>query len=366
MVVFLLPMLCWATMADLNCPVDKIVYRQSFCELTKVSDGAYLGRAVKVDSLSSTPIEMVYSSNNFPYNDSIYDIFVNKYRTTQMVHSRMKISVEFVYSNGKWKKIKENKDVYATEIRGWTWDGLDPMDFNYHYPIRWNDSLRVFFIRRTPHGDSLVGHSKTYKAVDSVQTSCFESRFSCRNLIDGCYKLSGRGHFCKTYDPYTISEYVFYGGMDRSDFLVYGMITSVFVQEIPISNGEKDFLLQSMDILKDSLRRVYTNAVGMKKRYDVVYKIEPTSYFDGKWKNIKGQNFEIHSVQEMGFDWFLSPTLYKVEIDSLDSSNRIFRVTKHDDGTKHLVYISKPEKKLPQMKFRTSYARKPGKTCLME
>lgn len=364
--LFFLSVSCWSTMTDLNCPKNRAVYRKSFCDLMEVSDVVYLGRVIRNDSLSSTKLKIDYDLNSFPYNDSIYGLFVEKYRNSEKVYSRLNISIEYVYSNSKWKKIKENKDVYLEDIRGWTWNGLDPDGFNYHHPVKWDDLLRIFFIRKTSHGDSLIGYSKSYKTVDSVQTSCFESRSSCKEMIDGCHKGIGREIFCKTYEPYTISETDFYSDIGDSEFFVYGKITSVSIQEIPINKDDIELSIQSMNILKDSLRNECIDAVRGRKRYDVVYKIKSAFLFDGKWKSTKTKNFEIHSIQEQGFDWFLSPSLYKVEIDSLDSSNRIFRTVRYDDGSLHLVYVSKTEPKLPKKKSRRFYARKPDKSCLTE
>lgn len=366
LVLLLLSISCWATMVDLDCSEKKTVFRRSFCELMNLSDAAVLGRIVKQELLLSEKIEMPYTINEFPYNDSIYGVFTQKYQNTEKVYSQLRISIEYIYSNKKWKKIKTERNVYADEVRGWTWNGLEPADFNYHHPMELDDSLKVFFIRKTLHGDSLIGYSKSYKSVDSVQTKCFESRLSCKELMDGCYKWTKNVFSCKAYEPYTISEDDFYNDMEDFEFLLYGKIRSVSVRDFSISEDEIDFLKQSMYVLKDSLRNVFANAVSRKRRYNVIYNIEAISLYDGKWTNMNHQNMEIHSIQEQGFDWFLSPTLYKVEIDSLDSSNRVFRIAKHDDGTLHMIYVSKEERKLPRKKNRILYARKPNRSCLIE
>ncbi len=353
-------------MVNLDCSEKKTVFRRSFCELMNLSDVAILGRIVKQELLSSEKIKMPYTINKFPYNDSIYGVFVEKYQNTEKVYLRLKISIEYIYSNKKWKKIKTERNVYADELIGWTWNGLEPADFNYHHPMELDDSLKVFFIRKTSRGDSLIGYSKSYKTVDSVQTKCFESRLSCKEIMDGCYKWVKYGFSCKAYEPYTISEDDFYNDMDYFEFLIYGRIRSVSVRDLPIGKDEVDFLKQSMYVLKDSLRSVFADAVSRKRRYDVIYNIEAISLYDGKWTNMNLQNMEIHSTQEQGFDWFLSPMLYSVEIDSLDSSNRIFRIAKYDDGTLHMIYVSKMERKLPRKKNRILYARKPNRSCLIE
>lgn len=183
----------WADMSpyteivDRSCHTEKNVYHKTFCDLAPEADEIYIGRVIKVDSLSSEKNRISYSKQDFPFKDSIYDNFLEKYKNSETVRLRLKLNVEQAFKNNKWEKVNFEQNVEVAEIRGWLWNWIKPPvphyppktislynsnSFNHYRPTDWNDALRVFFHKkeiswRLPHWN-IQNVSKNKRHLDRM------------------------------------------------------------------------------------------------------------------------------------------------------------------------------------------------------
>lgn len=188
---------------DRSCHTERNIYHKTFCDLAPEADEIYIGRVIKVDSLSSEKNRISYSKQDFPFKDSIYDNFLEKYKNSETVRLRLKQNVEQAFKNNKWEKVNFEQNVEVAEIRGWLWNWIklpvphyppttislyNSNSFNHYRPTDWNDALRVFFIKKKFHGDSLIGISKTYQKIKDISTECqkrdpsIEEVYECMNF----------------------------------------------------------------------------------------------------------------------------------------------------------------------------------------
>lgn len=211
--ILMLAAFCRATMVDLSCHEKFVHYNRNFCDMALDADLIYLGRITNLDSLSSTRNHLV-AKEEFPFNDSIYSLFLKEYEYNETLKLQLKIAIEKKFFNKKWKKATGTKMAKAAEIRGGIWNGVDDI-LNYFHPMDWNDSLRVFFLKRTAQGDSLIGISKPFENADSVSAMCDGKsayrKMSDESLSHGGYKNETHLPFCDStasLNSYNIPEEV--------------------------------------------------------------------------------------------------------------------------------------------------------------
>lgn len=359
---------CQQVMAPLQDPdfseYKPAMYNSSFCKLRNASNKIFVGYLKKI--LKNEKIGNP--------NQNLLDFFPSldaRLSAATERHLDLEIQVKEYFDERQsgWKTMDSTIAVSAFVKSGWISDG-NPQSIRYHHEIKWDDSLRIFFLTENEAGMSLTGFSKSLDADNSAETRlCIE----CINLKNGIDEKK-----CESYNPFVYSESVLYEGNHSVDIriikkegppniFVYGKVDSVTLNPLTLTDREKSLFSAYLETSSPKLKDKYASLIDRLKKYEVVYSVDVFAFFDSsskKWifksnkEKFYFQQYEGWSVDENSF------LLIQNEIDSLNQGNFIFSGHKDKSGKKRLDYLSKLiSKEMLTFEHRQLWARKPNRNC---
>ena len=380
---------CVRSCTDLNNPQALYIscrkyqtdYNSTICKLRNASEMVVAGRIKSITDLHeyANPNEALLEY--VPYNldegcdidDGNVDDWTHLSKSKNSLF-KLEIIVSRMYDEQRsiWRKKDSSLTIFANVQEGWIWNG-DPTVLHHVDQVHWDDSLRLFFVKKTDSRPTLVGYSKPIKS-DKV-----DEKWMCGDASDisGVFKET---HYCSSFDPYVYSESILYEGNPTVDvvmakkegkpnYIIYGNVKSVTATSLELTEDDERRFRNSMDIqrINNKLKEAFIKRLKELKKFRVTYVISKKASFDTiskKWNPANGLE-NVSTVQYEG--WSIdehSAFLIHNTIDSLKKGNYIFSGYRKKGANAQINYVSRPMNGVPSgTGFRQLWTKKINSGC---
>lgn len=353
---------------SISCRKKQPTYNSNICKLRNASEIFFVGQVRNVVDLHiyTNPNEdlLEFVPRNLDEDCDVDDGDVNDWKNlskAKKISLELDIHVSLIYDEklSDWRKKDSTIIVQANVEEGWIWNGNPSLLYHFNQ-IHWDDSLRIFFVKKNERKSMLVGFSKP------VRSKNLDEKWMCGEASD----ISGiirDAEYCKSYDPYVHSESALY--KDSSNFIFYGEVDSVTLTPLTMTEKDKYFYQNKNDIEKinEKLKPLYLKRLKNLKKYKVSYMISQKAVFDVKsqrWMPEKGR-VKFSAVEYEG--WSIdhrSALLIQNSVDSLKNGKFVFSGHKNDDGENYIDYVSRALERAPSsVESRQLWSKKMNSGC---